>query len=188
MGTAYTFGMDDCSITISKALARWLRHRPDSIGLMLDAHGWVDVADLLSKAAVAGVAFTRDDLARVVTENDKKRFTLSDDGLRIRAAQGHSVAVDIAAPVKKPPAVLYHGTVHKCMEPIRKKGLLPGTRRDVHLSASLETADAVGRRRGVAIILTIDTFPLLRDGFTFRVSENDVWLISHVPAKYLRFP
>ena len=154
---------------------------------MLDAHGWVDVADLLSKAAVAGFAFTRDDLSRVVTENDKKRFTLSDDGLRIRAAQGHSVAVDVAAPVKKPPAVLYHGTVRKFVDSIRKQGLLPGSRRDVHLSATRETADAVGRRRGVPVIITIETFPMVRDGFTFRISDNGVWLVSHAPVKYLRF-
>lgn len=188
MGTAYTFGMDDCSTKISKALARWLRHRPDSIGLTLDAQGWVDVADLVSKAAATEYAFTRDDLLRVVAENDKLRFTLSDDGARIRAAQGHSVAVDVAAPVKRPPPVLYHGTVREFIEPIKKKGLLPGTRRDVHLSVTRETADAVARRRGAPVILTIETYPLLRDDFTFRVSENGVWLLTHVPVKYLRFP
>ena len=154
---------------------------------MLDGHGWVDVSDLLSKAAAAGVSLTHEQFLHVVAENDKQRFTLSDDGLRIRAAQGHSVAVDIAAPVKRPPPVLYHGTVRKFVDSIRKQGLLPGSRRDVHLSATRETADAVGRRRGVPVILTIETFPLLRDAFTFRMSGNGVWLVSHVPAKYLRF-
>jgi putative RNA 2'-phosphotransferase len=172
----------------SKMLARWLRHRPDAIGLTLDANGWADVAELLAKAAAAGMPITPDELQRLVAENDKQRFSLSTDGLRIRAAQGHSVDVDLKLPVKKPPPVLYHGTTRKFIESIRRGGLVPASRRDVHLSASKETALAVGARRGVPVVLIIETHALLRDGFEFRCADNGVWLIPHVPAKYLRFP
>jgi putative RNA 2'-phosphotransferase len=172
----------------SKAIARWLRHRPDAIGLTLDNHGWADVADLLAKAAAAGTPITNDELLRVVAENDKQRFSLSPDGLRIRAAQGHSIEVDLKLPFTTPPPVLYHGTIRKFLAAIRKQGLLPGTRRDVHLSATRETAVAVGARRGAAVVLIVETHPLLRDGFQFRCAENGVWLIPSVPAKYLRFP
>lgn len=176
------------AIEISKRLARWLRHRPDAIGIELDEQGWADVTELLTKAEAAGMHFTRDELLRVVAENDKQRFTLSGDGTRIRAAQGHSVPVKLDAVVKIPPPVLYHGTVRKFLASIAKHGLVPGSRHDVHLSATRETAEAVGGRRGAPVVIVVETYPLTRDGFKFRQSENGVWLISHVPAKYLRIP
>jgi putative RNA 2'-phosphotransferase len=172
----------------SKILARWLRHRPDAIGLTIDRHGWVDVAELLAKAAAAGIRITSAELQQLVIENDKQRFSLSADGLRVRAAQGHSIAVDLKLPVKTPPPVLYHGTVRKFLSGIRKHGLLPGNRHDVHLSATTETAMAVGERRGVPVVLIIDTYPMVRDGIQFRCADNAVWLTSSVPAKYIRFP
>lgn len=172
----------------SKLLARWLRHRPDAIALVLDKSGWADIAELLAKAAAAGAPISSDELMQLVIENDKQRFTLSPDGLRIRAAQGHSVAVDLKLPFKTPPPVLYHGTVRKFLAGIRKQGLLPGSRRDVHLSATRETAVAVGARRGASVVLVVETYPLVRDGFQFRCADNGVWLIPSVPPRYLRFP
>lgn len=172
----------------SKMLARWLRHRPDVIGLTVDKHGWTDVADLLLNAATAGISFIHDELVQLVVENDKQRFSLSPDGTHIGAAQGHSIHVDPKLSVKTPPPVLYHGTVGKFVAAIRKQGLLPGTRRGVHLSAKRETAVAVGARRGAPVVLIIETDLLLRDGYQFRCSDNGVWLISNVPPRYLRFP
>lgn len=176
------------SIHKSKALARWLRHRPDAIGLTLDKNGWVDVRELLTKATKVGISLTPDELNQIVILDDKQRFTLSADGMRIRAAQGHSIAVDLKLPVRTPPPVLYHGTVSRFIPSISKQGLLPGSRRDVHLSATKETALAVGARHGSPVVITVETYPLLRDGFDFRCAENGVWLTSHVPAKYLKIP
>ena len=172
----------------SKLLSRWLRHRPDAIGLEIDKRGWVDVAELLVKSAGAGIALTQDELMQIVAENDKQRFSLSEDLTRIRAAQGHSVDVDLKLPVRIPPPVLFHGTVQKFIASIRRQGLLPGTRRDVHLSAMKQTASEVGARRGTPVVLLVETFPLLRDGYRFRCSDNGVWLIPNVPPKYIRFP
>lgn len=177
--------MQDALIQKSKLLARWLRHKPDAIGLRLDRNGWAEVGELLRTAAAAGHALTHDELMRVVAENDKQRFSLSEDSKRIRAAQGHSVPIQLNAPVKAPPPVLYHGTVGKFLASIRKNGLQPGTRQHVHLSATRETAEAVGARRGKAVVLVIETYPLVRDGFEFRLSDNGVWLIDEVPPKYL---
>lgn len=172
----------------SKFLSRVLRHRPDAIGLTLDKQGWTDVSELLEKATQAGVVITEAELEQIVGENDKQRFTLSPDRTRIRAAQGHSIPVDLKHPTKTPPPVLFHGTVSTFLPSIRKQGLLPGNRHDVHLSAIRETAQAVGARRGKPAVLIIETHPLVRDGYQFRVAENGVWLIESVPAKYIRFP
>jgi putative RNA 2'-phosphotransferase len=146
------------------------------------------VSELLIKSASAGILITRDELLQLVAGNDKKRFSLSEDGTRIHAAQGHSVDVDLKLAIKTPPPVLYHGTVERFLVDIRKQGLLPKTRRDVHLSATKEIAEEVGARRGASIVLVVETHPLLRDGYLFRRSDNGVWLIPSIPSKYLRFP
>lgn len=172
----------------SKMLSHWLRHQPGAIGITLDKRGWTDVDELIAKAAAAGTPVTHDELVQIVAESDKQRFTLSENGLRIRAAQGHSVAVDLNLPAKKPPPVLYHGTVSRFLASIRKHGLLPGTRHDVHLSITKETAMEVGARRGVPIVLVIETYPMVRAGIEFRCSDNGVWLVQSVPSKYLKFP
>lgn len=175
-------------ISKSKMLSGRLRHRPDAIGITLDRQGWTDVADLIAKTAAAGTPLTHEELFQIVAESDKQRYTLSENRLRIRAAQGHSVAVDLKLPVKAPPSALYHGTVQRFMASICKHGLLPGCRQDVHLSATRETAESVGARRGKPVVLVIETSPMVRDGYHFRCSANGVWLISSVPPQYLRIP
>ena len=98
--------MDRALVGTSKFLSKVLRHAPESVGLRLDEAGWVDVDDLLAAAAGAGVALDRPTLERVVAENDKQRFALSADGRRIRASQGHSVAVELGLEPQVPPDVL----------------------------------------------------------------------------------
>jgi putative RNA 2'-phosphotransferase len=112
----------------SKFLSYVLRHAPDSIGLTLDANGWADIFDLQAKAAAAGTSIDRATLEAVVATSDKKRFTLSADGSRIRAAQGHSVTVELDLAPTPPPETLYHGTATRFLEAIRLEGLKPGSR------------------------------------------------------------
>lgn len=175
-------------LAASKAISRVLRHRPDAAGVTLDSHGWCSVESLLAGLAKTGVTLSRDQLVGIVRSSDKNRFALSADGLSIRANQGHSVRyVDLQLREKKPPSILFHGTVASNMAGIQRRGLLPMHRQFVHLSGDLDTARAVGgRRRGETIVLEVDAYRLHRDGGTFFVSENNVWLISHVPPLYVR--
>ncbi|NRQ40659.1 RNA 2'-phosphotransferase [Nonomuraea sp. NN258] len=173
-------------VRISKYLARCLRHDPQRIGITLDPHGWVGVDDLLSAAATHGFPITPDELRHVVESNDKRRYALENG--RIRASQGHSVAVDLDLPVTEPPAILYHGTVQASVAAIRAEGLRRMRRRHVHLSPDRETATRVGARRGVPVVLVVDAGTMHGDGHTFYVSANGVWLTDHVPPGYLRFP
>ena len=174
-------------ISASKMLSRILRHRPDSVGVTLDKHGWCDVDDLLARLAAKGTEISREQLEAIVDTNDKSRFTFSPDHKRIRASQGHSVTgVDLQLREKVPPPVLYHGTIRKHMQAIMKQGLLPMNRHHVHLSPDAATAAAVGGRRGPPVILVADTHRMHRDGHRFYISENNVWLTEHVPPKYLR--
>jgi RNA:NAD 2'-phosphotransferase (TPT1/KptA family) len=82
---------------VSKFLSYVLRHQPEAIGLELDSEGWANIDALIAGAAGQGQSLDKQLIEAVVDGSDKKRFALSEDGLRIRAVQGHSTAkVDIA--------------------------------------------------------------------------------------------
>lgn len=114
--------MAKTSTELSKFLSFVLRHKPDAIGLTLDAQGWADVADLIERANAAGTRFELADLEAVVETNDKKRFTLSDDGKRIRAAQGafgHSRAQSFPADAARHP-LPWHGRPFPAVDPVAR--------------------------------------------------------------------
>ncbi|MDT0463225.1 RNA 2'-phosphotransferase [Streptomyces gibsoniae] len=174
------------TVKVSKYLSKHLRHQPERIGLALDEGGWVEIDTLLAAAASHGFRITRTELDHVVATNDKRRFAI--EGTRIRASQGHSIAVELGLPPATPPAYLYHGTVARHLDAIRAEGLRPMNRHDVHLSPDRETATRVGARRGRPVVLTVDAGAMHRDGHVFHVSANGVWLTQGVPPRYLRFP
>ncbi|MDA7963926.1 RNA 2'-phosphotransferase [Ruegeria sp.] len=171
----------------SKFLSLVLRHKPEEIGLQLDRHGWVRVEDLLRKLKKANRKLSRDELVQLVEGNDKKRFTLSDDGQRIRAAQGHSIDVDLGLEPQRPPDELYHGTASANLDAIFADGLNPGRRKQVHLSLDPDTAERVGQRHGKPVVLRVEAQRMYEDGFEFFRADNGVWLTDKVPATYLGF-
>ncbi len=174
--------------TTSKFLSLVLRHQPDLIGIVLDSAGWTDVAALLAACAAHDQPLTRELLVQLVAESDKQRFALSPDGTRIRANQGHSVEVELELPPRTPPAMLFHGTYAGAVELIKKGGLVKGDRHHVHLSLDAATATKVGSRRGVPVLLRIDSAAMAAAGHTFLCSQNGVWLVDHVPAAFIQFP
>ena len=171
---------------VSKFLSYVLRHQPDAIGITLDSEGWADIAALLSAAVKAGKRLDRELIQRVVATNDKKRFAISEDGLRIRAVQGHSTeSVDISYEERMPPEYLCHGTATRFLDSIRKEGLRPGSRQYVHLSQDTETAIAVGQRYGKAVVLKVKAGLMHEQGFKFYQAENGVWLTLRVPPGFI---
>ena len=167
-------------VRLSKRMSKALRHDPAGVGLELDGAGWVRVVDL-----VRALGVTRAEVDQVVAENDKQRFTV--DGDRIRAAQGHSVPVDLGYAPAPPPAWLFHGTAPANLPAIRREGLLPAGRHHVHLSADVETAVRVGARRGGRpVVLRVDAAALAAEGAPFYRADNGVWLTGPVPPARLR--
>jgi putative RNA 2'-phosphotransferase len=180
------------AVRVSKLLSFGLRHRPDELGLQLDAAGWSGVDQVLESLAAHGERVSVEDLRelrQLVATSDKQRFALSEDGRRIRANQGHSIAVELDLPPREPPPRLYHGTVDRFLDRIRAEGLLRGSRTHVHLSSDEGTARVVAsRRRGLPVILSVRAGEMHADGFPFYLSDNGVWLTGHVPSRYLDYP
>jgi putative RNA 2'-phosphotransferase len=173
-------------VRISKFLSKHLRHQPERLGLTLEAGGWVRVDDLLAACARHRFPISRAELEAVVATNSKQRFSFDDGGARIRANQGHSVAVDLGLAPAVPPDTLYHGTGHRSAEAIARDGLKRMARHHVHLSADVPTATAVGARHGRPVVFAVDAAGMRQAGFTFFCSENGVWLVDEVPPEFLR--
>lgn len=173
-------------IRTSRKISLVLRHKPQAIGLTLDANGWAEVDDLLRLMTEDGTPLNRSELDLIVAENNKQRFRFSDDGRKIRANQGHSLQVDLQMKPVQPPAVLYHGTATTAVASILRTGLERRKRQHVHLSHEQETATNVGGRHGKPVVLIVDAAQMAADGYLFYRSDNGVWLTGAVPVKYLR--
>lgn len=172
-------------VKLGRFLSLVLRHDPGAAGVKLDEQGYVDVIQLISGVKRAGWPIDRETLERIVRENNKQRYSFNEDGTKIRANQGHSLAVDVGLEQQVPPDLLYHGTAERFVESIRALGISKGTRQHVHLSEDIETARKVGSRHGKPTILTVNAAAMYADGYSFYRSANQVWLCDHVPWKYV---
>ena len=168
----------------SKYMSLILRHKPETIGITLDEHGWADVDELID-----GISrtqnFNMDILEEIVRTDEKQRYSFNDDKTKIRANQGHSIEVDVELEEKEPPEILWHGTGEKFATSIDNIGLIPKSRLYVHLSKDEETATTVGRRHGKPVLYMVNTREMYKDGFKFFLSKNGVWLTKEVPVRYL---
>ena len=171
--------------TVSKFLSLVLRHKPETIGILLDENGWADVQTLIEKSNSYGIQFDFEILKHIVATNSKKRFAFNEFQTQIRASQGHSVTVELGYTDTEPPEILYHGTAEKTVPAIRTTGLEKRTRQHVHLSDNTDTAKAVGKRHGKPFIFKVLAKEMHADSFKFYLSDNGVWLTDNVPAKYL---
>ncbi|MBB6305606.1 RNA 2'-phosphotransferase [Rhizobium leucaenae] len=170
-------------IEVSKFLSYILRHEPDAIGIELDPEGWANIEELIANS---DVPLTRGLLNEVVANSDKRRFSISADGLFIRANQGHSIVVDLGLEPRQPPELLFHGTATRFLDQIITQGLLPQSRQYVHLSDDKATATKVGQRHGTPIILTIPALQMHGLGHQFFQARNGVWLTTEIEPQYLQ--
>lgn len=168
----------------SKFIALILRHKPDTIGISLDEHGWANVDELV-KGISKTQPFNMDMLEEIVRTDNKQRYSFNEDKTLIRANQGHSIPVDIELDEKEPPELLWHGTGEKYVDSIDKQGLISKSRLYVHLSKDEETAISVGKRHGIPVLYQVKARQMYNDGFKFYLSVNGVWLTKEVPIKYL---
>jgi putative RNA 2'-phosphotransferase len=169
---------------VSKFISLILRHKPETIGISLDEHGWANVDELIN-----GISKTRyidmEMLEDIVATDNKQRYSFNEDHTLIRANQGHSIPVDVELKKVVPPEILYHGSAEKYVKSIDEQGLIPKSRLYVHLSKDYETAVNVGKRHGNPVVYKIKSGLMSQDRIEFFLSENGVWLTKAVPVKYL---
>jgi len=170
---------------LSKFISLILRHKPETIGITLDSHGWANVKELLSGINNSGRKINMGLLEEIVRTDNKGRYSFNEDKTLIRANQGHSIQVDVDLKEAEPPKILYHGTATRFLDGIKRDGIKPMSRLYVHLSQNLDTAVKVGKRHGDCVVLGIDAEKMHRDGIKFYLSENNVWLTKYVKWEYI---
>lgn len=169
---------------VSRYMSLILRHKPETIGIALDEHGWANVNELIEGIAKTH-EFNMEILEEIVRTDKKQRYSFSEDKTLIRANQGHSIPVDVELEKTEPPEYLWHGTGEKYTQSIDTTGLIPKSRLYVHLSKDIETAVTVGKRHGKPVVYLVHSKKMQEDGYSFYLSKNGVWLTKEVPVKYL---
>lgn len=173
---------------LSKKMAGLLRHYGERLGLHVSPEGWARIDDLVAALRrIPGFEWVeKRHILEVVRRDEKGRYEVR--GGLIRARYGHSIPVriDYEEPAR-PPEHLYHGTVESNLPSIRARGLLPGRRLWVHLSATIEDAVETGRRHGSnVVVLVVDTRCLRRLGYRVYKASERVYLVERVPPECIR--
>ena len=167
---------------VSKQMAYLLRHDPS--GMSMDEEGFVELEELMSKLRERWKNLTDLELRRIVEEDPKGRYEISEG--RIRALYGHSVDVEPNLPEVEVD-LLYHGTSPKAAERIDQEGLKSQGRRKVHLSALKEDAIEVGKRHTPEpVLLEIEADKAVDSGVTFQKASDKVYVTEFVPPEFIR--
>ena len=82
------------------------------------------------------------------------------------------------------PKTLYHGTSAENIDAIKTQGLIAVDER-VFLSSDRNISKEAGDQKGEGVVLQIDTDSMVTDGFLFSNISDDIWLVKHVPSKYI---
>lgn len=177
-------------IRLSKNLSYLLRHGAQKEGIEITDDGWVEIPTLL-RYLNRRDKVTRDDLEKVVRENNKRRFLI--EGNRIRANQGHSMRVAVEMEqltIDTVPKVVVHGTYKQFLNQILQQGLKIMGRQHIHMTTGLfKDKDVIsGMRSSADVFIYIKAREAIADGIPFFRSENGVILTSGIrgvlPPKY----
>ncbi|WP_336770114.1 RNA 2'-phosphotransferase [Bacillus bombysepticus] len=160
-----------------------LRHNPDSFALKIDKYGFASINDLLnifSKDEYWRDKVSFETLIETCSSDTKERYILT--GTHIRARYGHSIHIEHPESDKHLPDILYHGTNAEALTGILNKGILPMSRKDVHLSETPTFATLAAKRRKGPILLKIDVAKALTLDTEFKFAGNEVWLSTPIPV------
>ncbi|TWT26017.1 RNA 2'-phosphotransferase [Planomicrobium sp. CPCC 101110] len=168
-------------VRLSSFMAKILRHSPEKFGLKLDDYGYCGISELAKviQAQPQWRQITEEDIRHIAAASPKQRYLIK--GSQIKARYGHSIPVQQETSAKQVPPFLYHGTYREALEAIKKAGILPMGRQQVHLSESPSFATLAARRRKNPLLLKIDTYSAMQAGAIFRFAGNEVWLSTSLP-------
>lgn len=168
-------------VALSKYLSYLLRHHPDDLPFSKD--GFVPLDQIVQKIKKRFPQVTKHHLLQLSHLNNS-RFQIKNGN--IRALYGHSIPVEICLPSAKNINVLYHGTTQQSAQQILLEGLKPKGRQKVHLSATVEEAIRVGKRRTPhPVILQVDVMKAQQAGIIFEKATDLVYLSDEIPPEFI---
>lgn len=169
-------------------MALVLRHRPDEVGVSLDAGGYADLERLAVALATqpGWESLSSRDLV-ALAQGDPRRYEIS--GGRIRARYGHTVGVEEPGEPARPPEWLYFGVDPARIPELAAGGLRPSGRQHVHLSTVPQAAREVGRRHAPdAVVIVVFARRAAEAGTVFRRAGAGLFLTDLVPVEFLLWP
>uniref|UniRef100_A0A6M2DNV4 2'-phosphotransferase n=1 Tax=Xenopsylla cheopis TaxID=163159 RepID=A0A6M2DNV4_XENCH len=169
---------DDCSI--SRRLSWLLRHGAQKVDIFISDEGFIKVHDILRHQSFKDI--TLEDILRVVSNNDKQRFSVrknpGNGELEIKANQGHTISLNNLKLLEIPLITSYteviHGTYYSCWKAIKKEGLRRMKRMHIHFAKDLNSISGI--RKNCQVLIYVDIKLALKDGYKFFESENQVIL------------
>ncbi|KAI5953130.1 TPT1 [Candida jiufengensis] len=171
-------------VLISKSLSYLLRHGAEKEKLNINNQGYIPIPDILNHQKLKSFKTTKEDLFRIVEENDKKRFTIDLRNQLICANQGHSLAVvnnENLIKLSKEELLklnIYHGTYKKKISLIKSSGGLKKMNRNhIHFTCD-EYQSISGIRKTANVLIYLNIEKCLDQGFEFYKSLNNVILSS----------
>lgn len=182
------FLMNDKELNaLSRIIAGALRHFPEKLGLLMDGHGYVEIAELIDAIGTSRSGFTwlrPHHIIALAQTDPRSRYQI--DGGMIRAKYGHSIKVDLS---DLPPAYtddLFYPVTEEESDMVIEGGIHPVDRSKVHLSTSLKKAVEAGTvRADHPMILKVDGAAARKDGVNIYQATDDVCVTDGIDAKYL---
>lgn len=139
------------NVRLSRAMSLCLRHKAPEMNVEMDSQGYVKVADLARALGTSEMA-----IAQVVGSPTEPRFEIV--GEFVRALYGHSLPVEVRPTLSiGTPRRLFHGTSWEAIDEIVHGGLKPMGRQRVHLTNSVYEALAVAERKGVPLVVEVES-------------------------------
>ena len=151
----------------------WLyRHGNKKMDVEMSRLGWIRVDEVMRLPLSR--RRTRDELERAVAMDSKGRLELSPDKEMLRAAQGHTLAIEDDAfehitRSSEWRSRLFHGTSEDAWKQIKTTGLSRMDRQHVHMSQTRE-----GIRHESEVVICIDMDRVLEQCGTLLKATNGV--------------
>ncbi len=173
--------------SLGRIMAGALRHFPDKIGIMVDGHGWVDIAEFVESVGVSrsGFQWLRDHHVEAIALTDPKgRYQV--DGGMIRATYGHTIDIRLDDLALAEIDEFFYPVTEEEIDIILEGGLNPIDRKYVHLSGNMDKAIEAGKVRTEApLILRIDGKKAKEDGVKIYHAGKEVYVTDRIDAKYI---
>ena len=188
-GQGGRFLMNDRELDhLGRVMTGILRHFPDRYQLAVDAHGWVELPEMVRAIGRKHPAYhwLRTQHLVAIAETDAKgRYEVRGD--RVRATYAHTIEVELDLPTENIPDRLYFPVTADEAAIVLEVGLKPSDRRKVHLSKTAGAARAAGKvRTPEPVILEIDARKARDAGIVIMQAGKTVYLADQIPSEMLR--
>ena len=172
---------------LEKLISYILGRRPDEFGLVLDEYGFVRLKDLLKAVSEEpGWRYVRKShIQGALMISREGSFVLENGKIKTICRD----AAPNPEPGVVPPKLLYYCVRPRAYPVVCQQGIIPSGQPQVHLAASVELAQRMGKRRARApVLLTVQARKAFEAGVRFSKQGELIYITERVPPGYFTGP